>query len=171
MSILSQPGTPVNKTEPSGCKLPGVRLLSVINMTEKVPARVNTQTPFTNFWTAKNLHGSAFSLRATRGTVKFLSRLSQNRSHGFLVWCGRTRHERLLSLAARQIYRRKIPPVMLSNQAALHAASWELRAKMTSLDVILCKETKSSFRSLARASRSAFVRSRYALKSSTCDQV
>ena len=27
-----------------------------------------------------------------------------------------TWHERLLSLAARQIYRRKIPPVMLSNQ-------------------------------------------------------
>ena len=27
-----------------------------------------------------------------------------------------TRHEQLLSLAACQIYRRKIPPVMLSNQ-------------------------------------------------------
>ena len=40
-------------------------------MTEKVPTRVNTQTPFTNFWTAKNLHGSAFSLHATCGTVKF----------------------------------------------------------------------------------------------------
>ena len=57
----------------SGCKLPGVRLLSVINMTEKVPTRFNVQTPFTNFWTAKNLHGSAFSLHATHGTVKFLS--------------------------------------------------------------------------------------------------
>ena len=43
--------------------------------------------------------------------VDFLSH-----SHGFLVWCGRTRHKRLLTLAARQIYRRKIPPVMLSNQ-------------------------------------------------------
>ena len=43
-------------------------------------------------------------------------RLSQSRSLGFLVWCGRTRHERLLSLAARQIYRRNFPPVMLSNQ-------------------------------------------------------
>ena len=28
----------------------------MINMTEKVPTRVNTQNPFTNFWTAKNLH-------------------------------------------------------------------------------------------------------------------
>ena len=45
-----------------------------------------------------------------------LPRLSQSRSHGFLVWCGRTRHQRLLSLAARQIYRWKISPVMLSNQ-------------------------------------------------------
>ena len=40
----------------------------MINMMEKVPTRVNTQTPLTNFWTAKNLHGSAFSLLATRGT-------------------------------------------------------------------------------------------------------
>ena len=42
----------------------------MINMMEKVPTRVNTRTPFTNFWTAKNLHGSAFSLLATRGTVQ-----------------------------------------------------------------------------------------------------
>ena len=69
----SESATPVNKTEPGGCKLPGVRLLSMINMTEKVTTRVNTQTPLTNFWTAKNLHGSAFSLHATSGTVKFLS--------------------------------------------------------------------------------------------------
>ena len=68
MSVLST----VNKKEPSGCKLPGARLLSMINMMEKVSTRVNTQTPFTNFWTAKNLHGSAFSLHATRRTVKFL---------------------------------------------------------------------------------------------------
>ena len=72
-SVNSFTATPVNKKEPSGCNLPGVRLLSMINMTEKVPTRVNTQTPFTNFWTAKNLHGSAFSLHATRGTVTFLS--------------------------------------------------------------------------------------------------
>ena len=65
--------TPVNKKEPSGCKLPGVRFLSMINMPEKVPTRVNTMTPFTNFWTAKNLHESSFSLRATRGTVMYLS--------------------------------------------------------------------------------------------------
>ena len=32
-------------------------------------------------------------------------------------------------------------------QAVLHAASWEVRAKMTSLDVIVCKGNKSSFRS------------------------
>ena len=32
-------------------------------------------------------------------------------------------------------------------QAALHAAFWEVRAQMTSLDVILCKGNKSSFRS------------------------
>ena len=37
---------------------------------QKVPTRVHTQTPFTNFWTAKNLHGSAFSLHATHGTCK-----------------------------------------------------------------------------------------------------
>ena len=37
------------KKEPSGCKLPGVRLLSIISMMEKVPTRVNTQTRFTNF--------------------------------------------------------------------------------------------------------------------------
>ena len=43
----------------------------MINMMEKVPTRVNTMTPFTNFWTAKSLHGSAYSL--TRGTVKYLS--------------------------------------------------------------------------------------------------
>ena len=61
----------VNKKEPTK-KLPGARLLSMINMMEKVSTRVNTQTPFTNFWTAKNLHGSAFSLHATRRTVKFL---------------------------------------------------------------------------------------------------
>ena len=48
-------------------------------------------------------------------------------------------------------------------QAALHAASWEVHAKMTSLDVILCKGNKSSFRSLVRASPSALVRSRFAL--------
>ena len=30
-----------------------------------VKTRVNTQTPFKNFWTAKNFHGSAFSLHAT----------------------------------------------------------------------------------------------------------
>ena len=36
-------------------------------------------------------------------------------------------------------------------QAALHAASWEVRAKMTSLDVILCKGNKSSFHLLARS--------------------
>ena len=69
MSVLST----VHKKEPSGCKLPGARLLSMINMMEKVSTRVNTQTSFTNFWTAKNLHGSAFSLHATRRTVKFLS--------------------------------------------------------------------------------------------------
>ena len=63
----------VNKKETSGCKLPGARLLSMINMMEKVSTRVNTQTSFTNFWTAKNLYGSAFSLHATRRTVKFLS--------------------------------------------------------------------------------------------------
>ena len=40
--------TPVNYKEPSGCKRPGVRLLSMINMMEKVPTRVNTRTPFTN---------------------------------------------------------------------------------------------------------------------------
>ena len=68
MSVLST----VNKKEPSGCKLPGARLLSMINMMEKVSTRVNTQTPFANFGTAKNLHGSAFSLHATRRTVKFL---------------------------------------------------------------------------------------------------
>ena len=45
-----------------------------------------------------------------------LPRLPQSRSHVFLVWCGRTQHQRLLSLAARQIYRWKIYPVMLSNQ-------------------------------------------------------
>ena len=44
----------------------------MINMTEKVPTRVNTQTPLTNFWTAKNVHGSTFS-HATHGTVKFLT--------------------------------------------------------------------------------------------------
>ena len=38
MSILS----PVTKKEPSGCKLPGVRILSMINMMEKVSTRVNT---------------------------------------------------------------------------------------------------------------------------------
>ena len=69
MSVLST----VNKKKPSGCKLPGARLLSMINMMEKVSTRVNTLTPFTNFCTAKNLHGSAFSLHATRRTVKFLS--------------------------------------------------------------------------------------------------
>ena len=50
---------------------------------------------------------------------KFINRLSQSCSHGFLVWCGRTRHV-------------------------------------------------TNFRSLARDSRSL---SRYALKSSTCEQV
>ena len=45
----------------------------MINMMKKAPTRHNTQTPFTNFWTAKNLHGSAFSVYATGGTVKFLS--------------------------------------------------------------------------------------------------
>ena len=64
----------VNKKKPTK-KLPGARLLSMINMMEKVSTPVNTQTQtsFTNFWTAKNLHGSAFSLHATRRTVKFLS--------------------------------------------------------------------------------------------------
>ena len=55
-------------------------------------------------------------------------RLSQSRSHGFLVWCGRTRHERSL------------------------ARSFALRVR----------------RSYDLASRSL---SRYALKSSTCEQV
>ena len=41
--------SPVNKKEPSGCKLPGVRLLSMINMMEKVSTRVNSQTPFYKF--------------------------------------------------------------------------------------------------------------------------
>ena len=46
-------------------------------------------------------------------------------------------------------------------QAALHAASWEVRAKMTSLDVIRCKGNKLSVRSLAlRASRSLALRAR-----------
>ena len=39
-------------------------------------------------------------------------RLSQSRSL-LIEW---TWHERLLSLAARQIYRRNFPPVALSNQ-------------------------------------------------------
>ena len=61
-------------------------------------------------------------------------------------------------------------------QAALHAASWEVRAKMTSLDVIRCKGNKSSFRLLALRARSLALRasrsqSHYALKSSTCEQV
>ena len=45
-------------------------------------------------------------------------------------------------------------------QAALHAASWEVRAKMTSLDVIRCKGNKSSFRSLALRARSLALRAR-----------
>ena len=71
--VNSFTATPVKKKEPSGCKLPGVRLLSIISMMEKVPTRVNTQTRCTNFWTAKNLQGSGFSFHVTRRTVKFLS--------------------------------------------------------------------------------------------------
>ena len=36
-SVNSFTATPVNKKEPSGCNIPGLRLLSMINMTEKVP--------------------------------------------------------------------------------------------------------------------------------------
>ena len=57
-------------------------------------------------------------------------RLSQSRSLGFLVWCGRTRHELSLARASRSLARAP--------------------------------------RSYDRASRS---QSRYALKSSTCEQV
>ena len=35
--VNSIPSTPVNKKELSGCKLPTVRLLSMINMQENVP--------------------------------------------------------------------------------------------------------------------------------------
>ena len=56
-------------------------------------------------------------------------------------------------------------------QAALHAASWEVRAKMTSLDVIRCKGNKPSFRSLARTTVLCAHCRAYALKSSTCEQV
>ena len=62
-------------------------------------------------------------------SLSHLTILSQSRSHGFLVWCGRTRHER-----------------------RAFARSLALRAR----------------RSYDRASRSL---SRYALKSSTCEQV
>ena len=47
--VNSFTATPVHKKEPSGCKLPGERLLSMINMMEKVPTRVNIMTPFANF--------------------------------------------------------------------------------------------------------------------------
>ena len=50
-------------------------------------------------------------------------------------------------------------------QAALHAASWEVRAKMTSLDVIRCKGNKSSFRSLALRAHSRATRSKARLVS------
>ena len=38
--VNSFTATPVKKKEPSGCKLPGVGLLSMINIMEKVPTRV-----------------------------------------------------------------------------------------------------------------------------------
>ena len=44
VDVNSFTATPVNKKEPSGSKRPSVRLLSIFNMMEKVPTRVNTQT-------------------------------------------------------------------------------------------------------------------------------
>ena len=55
-------------------------------------------------------------------------------------------------------------------QAALHATSWEVRAKMTSLDVILCKGTSPAFaRSLALRAhcRATHWKARLVSKSST----
>ena len=51
----------------------------------------NTKTPFTNFWTPKNLQGSTFSLHATRGNrASFLAANSTAkfvRTRGvYLVW-------------------------------------------------------------------------------------
>ena len=68
---------------------------------------------------------------------KYIIRLSQNRSLGFLVWCGWTRHELSLARASRSLAR---APRSLARAP----------------------------RSYDRASRS---QSRYALKSSTCEQV
>ena len=57
----------------------------------KIGNQVNTHTSFTNFWTVKNLHGSAFSLHATRGNrASFLAANSTAkfiRTRGiYLVW-------------------------------------------------------------------------------------
>ena len=48
--------------------------------------RVNTRTPFTNFWTVKNLRRSAFSLHATRGNRA--SSLAANSTAKFVRTCG-----------------------------------------------------------------------------------
>ena len=106
------------------------------------------------------------------------TRLSQSRSLGFLVWCRNaglsislphwrqmfsgtaTRIKVLVGVFSSSIpnhwsMSRGAKSILTVWQAALHSASWEVRAKMTSLDVIRCKGNKSSFRSLAlRATRS-----------------
>ena len=58
---------------------------------EKIGTRVNTQTPFTNFSTRKNLQGYTFSLYATHGnSASFLAANSTAkfvRSRGvYLAW-------------------------------------------------------------------------------------
>ena len=54
---------PWDKKEPSGCKLPGVRLLAKIIMTEKVKTRVNTMTPFTNICIGRHVEGHTLVLQ------------------------------------------------------------------------------------------------------------
>ena len=48
-----------------GISLADTPVIGVVE--EKIGTRVNTQTPFTNFSTRKNLQGYTFSLHATHG--------------------------------------------------------------------------------------------------------
>ena len=72
-----------------GISLADTPVIGVVE--EKIGTRVNTQTPFTNFSTRKNLQGYTFSLHATQGNrASFLAANSTAkfvRSRGvYLAW-------------------------------------------------------------------------------------
>ena len=72
-----------------GISLADTPVIGVVE--EKIGTRVNTQTPFTNFSTRKNLQGYTFSLHATHGnSASFLAANSTAkfvRSRGvYLAW-------------------------------------------------------------------------------------